>query len=130
MKHLTRFLLTAVLLGVAGCFTFEKAELPAAGGTHLQMYNTGHYLFDCVPLASGNVKEKPFLPFVLFRNDADMDKMQRRFMAEVAKTGGTAHDVTYHMDNSVITMIPILYISVPIPYILTYREMQLSGEIK
>lgn len=132
IRQLIRFVVVSATMCFAGCFTMETAKVPGpTGGTHLQAHNSGYYLFHLVPLASGNISEDPSCPFVLFRDDVDMDKMQKRFLNKAAKIGGgTVQDITYAMDDNVITMVPILYVTIPIPYLITSREIQVSGVIR
>ncbi len=71
------------------------------------------------------------MPWVMFRNDVTHDKVQRRFMMAAKKLGKTDIDnLTYIIDESVLFEIPGIEFPIPIPYLLTYRNIQLSGVIR
>ena len=141
MKHLifSSALFLGLLMLAGGCFTIEKGDLPRTGQKHLLVSNYGWYLFHAIPVACGNANEDRFLPFVSFRNDVTLNKVQSRFMGEARKyaqdSGRTLADVEiddlcYTTSESVMLTIPGLQIPLPIPYLLTYREVQLSGVVK
>lgn len=124
-------LLAAALVLCAGCFNLERAATANPGEEHVFVSNYGWYLFDFIPIACGNAAEDRWLPFVIFRNDVTMDKIQRAFMRSAERTGKTdMRDLTYRNDDTVLFMLPGVDFPIPIPYILTYREIQLSGTVK
>ena len=127
----------AILL--AGCYSMDVASneaLRKSGTTdgtgneqieHVLVSNYGWYLFNCIPIACGNTNTDPRLPWVIFRNDVTMEKIQSRFMAYVNGMKKNVKDLAYTSYDSVMLEIPGSNIPVPIPYLLTYRELQLSG---
>ena len=119
------FLLAALFL--AGCFSIERGQVRTTGEEHILVSNYGWYLFNCIPLASGNTNPDPIFPWVIFRNDVTMEKVQTRFMGYVNGMKKDAKNLTYTSYDSVMFEIPGSNIPVPIPYLLTYREIQLSG---
>ena len=121
---------TAVILAalsMAGCFSIERGLVRATGEEHVLTSNYGWYLFNCIPIACGNTNTDPMLPWVIFRNDVTMEKIQSRFMAYVNGMKKNVKDLAYTSYDSVMLEIPGSNIPVPIPYLLTYRELQLSG---
>ena len=115
-------------LHFAGCFTMERAVIPYTGGSeHMLASNYGWYLFNVIPLACGNAREDRWTPWVLFRNDVTMDKIQRRFTGYAEEHGFEMHDLTYSTKASVMFDVPGMNLPLPVPYLLTYREIQLSG---
>ena len=155
-------LVCALLLGLAGplclsgCFSIDHGRLIRTDEEHVLVSNYGWYLFNLIPLACGNANEHASAPFVLFRNDVTMDKVQRRFMmfadgygrsaadgradaAQAVEYGETVErisdrvkvrDLAYTTRESVLFEIPSVNIPFPLPYILTYREIQLSGVLE
>ena len=119
---------SAILL--AGCFTLDSADLRSTGEEHVCVGNRGWYLFNIIPLACGNASEDPFMPWVFFRNDVTMDKIQRRFMDYAHFYGKQTGDMSYYTQESVLFEIPGTDFPVPVPYLLTYKEIQLSGVLK
>jgi len=124
-------LLAGLALGLAGCMTVETADLPGTErGRHVLVRNVGKYLFNCVPMGCGNMSDDPTCRFVMFRDDVTMDKVQHRFLAECGKAGGNVTDVVYHSENDIFLQIPLFSISIPVPYVWTTREIQITGVVK
>jgi len=125
--------ITAILgaaLSLAGCFTLDSADMHITGEEHVCVGNNGWYLFHVIPLACGNAAEEPFMPWVLFRNDVTMDKVQKRFMDYANFYGKTPKGMNYFTQESVMFEVPGTDFPIPLPYILTYKEIQLSGVLK
>lgn len=59
-----------------------------------------------------------------------MDKVQSRFMEYALKTAKTPKDLKYTDYDTVMFDVPLLQYPLPIPYVLCYREIQLSGNLK
>lgn len=97
---------------------------------HVLVTNYGWYLFNIIPLACGNASENASFPFVFFRNDVQMDKLQRRLIREAERQDRKVENLVWNNYNSVLFSIPFVNLPAPVPYILTYREKQLSGELK
>lgn len=113
---------------LAGCFTVESGRIESTGEDNVLVSNYGWYLFHCIPLACGNANDDSILPWVMFRNDVTMDKIQERFFKHAdTKKGMTAKNLSYMTHESVLLEIPGSNIPIPLPYILTYKEIQLSG---
>ena len=125
---LSRILAAVVALSSsAGCFSMQKARINATGETHVHVSNYGWYLFHAIPLACGNANADGWAPWVLFRDDVSLDKTQARFMAYANNKGAQVNEIEYNGSESVMLNIPGLGLQLPIPYLLTYREIQLSG---
>ena len=129
MKNSLKYTLAAGLLGLVGCFSIETAPV-ASSGTAVYARNYGMYLFNCVPLFCGNASEDPKCSFVMFRNDVMMDKIQARVIADAEKKGLRFEDASWHCTDQITLRVPVLAMEIPVPYILTYREKQLSGVYK
>ena len=133
MKNIILLPLAAVLIGgaLSGCFTIENTKIAATGEHHVFVSNYGWYLFNCIPLVCGNAAPDACIPFVMFRNDVTMDKIQRRFMDRAKSlSDGEIFDLSYSNDDSVLFEVPGLEFPLPVPYILTYHEIMLSGGVK
>ena len=135
----TRFLKTMAVFGIlaasflsGGCFSIQHSSIDSTGEEHVFVSNYGWYLFGgVVPVACGNAAENASIGFVLFRDDVTMDKIQRRFMEYADKADKNEIDnLSYHNYATVLFDIPGLDIPFPIPYIITYKEIQLSGVLK
>ena len=97
---------------------------------HVLVTNFGWYLFGAIPIVCGNAAEDAYTPFVIFRNDVQMDLLQRRLFKEAERQQYQVETLVWNNYDSVLFNLPFVNIPVPIPYILTYREKQLSGELK
>lgn len=123
-----RNLLIVSLLILAGCFSIENSCLKTTLDQQVVVSNYGWYLFEFIPLACGNANENASLPWAFFRNDVTMDKIQARFFSYVDKKDGfETIDLSYRVNESVLFEIPGSNIPIPLPYIFTYKEIQLSG---
>ena len=128
-------LLTAALTAcLCGCFSMESSVSCVTGDEHAVVSNAGCYLFNVIPLFCGNASPdengQHAFPFVMFRDDVTMDKLQQRLMDRAAQTGRRAEDLAYHNYESVMITIPWTNFIIPIPYVLCTHEIQLSGVLR
>lgn len=125
-------LILCVTICLTGCFSVHSAQAPDGQGEHLVVRNYGWYLLNCIPVGCGNAAPDPLLPFVVFRDDVEMDRIQEIFTEYAALKGKTPTELNYDVKDEVMSIFPLLgyAVSIPIPYILTYREIQLSGVLK
>lgn len=111
-------------LGLSGCFTVETAKLKSDGSEHVVMNNFGWKLFNWIPLASGDASGDSVNDTTFFRDDVTLEKMQARF---------TAYAAGRRIDCPVVDANDTVFIHVfgiPIPYVLTYKELTISGTMK
>lgn len=120
-------------LCLTGCFSLDTGVSDITREEQILVSNYGWKLFDFIPLFCGNTTEgasgKVF-PFVVFRDDVTMDKLQGRLMSYAAKSQKQVDNLVYHDFSSVMLYLPLIGEVLPIPYVLTYRELQLSGVLK
>lgn len=114
--------------GLTGCFSLDHGRFVRTNEEHVLVSNYGWYLFNYIPLACGNANQDRWLPWVMFRNDVQMDKIQGRFMDYAGPR--KMRDLAYTTSESVLLTIPGINLPLPIPYVLTYREIQLSGVLE
>ena len=100
---------------LAGCLSTEVSKSDVSGVEHILTSDYGWKLFNCIPL---------------FRSDITNERVQKALAEEAAKRGKKAANLTYHNYDTVLLQIPILYIPVPVPYLLCYHEIQLSGVLQ
>lgn len=124
------FLLSVALCGaicITGCFSLESEVSKTNGQEHVVAKNYGWSLFNCLPLCCGNVNAQGRVgPWAFFRDDVTLDKMHERFLRHAAEKGRPAQDVCCHSYDSVM----IYILSIPIPHVFTYKEIQISGVLK
>lgn len=125
-------------LALCGCFNFELAKTPEftqkrlLGNdgmpiAHCITSNYGWYLFNCIPLITGNASPDAWWPWVMFRNDVTLDKLQDRLVtaSQRMKTDIVDLEVSY-VDTCMIS-IPSVKINTTLG-ILWYKELQLSAD--
>ena len=124
------FLLGPCLLG--GCYSFETSTSSVTGERHAIVMNYGWHLFNTFPLICGNTTPEPDRcgPWAWFRDDVTFENTQKRFMEEIGTMNGEVTDMSYWVRENFLYEIPFLQVPLPIPYLLTYREIQLSGVLK
>lgn len=115
---------------LSGCFSVNTAISPQSGEEHVVVRNYGWVLFNCIPLVCGNSAKDASSPWAFFRNDVTMDKIQAHFMDYAVRCGKRPEDLKYTDYDSVLFDIPFVQFPLPIPYIICYREIQLSGNLR
>ncbi len=135
MTNALRLIAAATAAGLSGCFSFDSNVSVQTGEEHVLVSNFGWRLFNCIPIACGNATDpaggKRFGPWAFFRDDVTMDKIQKR-LADYAATRPEKEltSLAYHNYDTLFVSIPYTEVPIPIPYIVTYREIQLSGVMK
>lgn len=123
-------LLFSTALVLSGCFSIDVGTNRITNDRHVLVKNNGWYLFGSLPLVCGNISADDDSAFTFFRDDVTMDKIQDRFMDYAKKENLVPQDMTYHANEQVLFTIPATTIAIPIPYVLAYREIQLSGVLQ
>jgi hypothetical protein len=130
MKFCAKIATLCVTLCLTGCFSLDTATLSMTGEEHVVVRNYGWKLFNCVPIVCSNASKDYVLPWAFFRDDVTMDKVQYRFMDYAKNKGVEISDLKYTYYDTVLFNLPIVQYPLPIPYLLCYREIQLSGNLK
>ncbi len=123
MKFSLIIVLACATLCLTGCHTVQTATL-TTGEEHVMMNNYGWKFFNWIPLVCGNASPDAVCGCVLFRDDVTMEKIQDRFMSYAA--GRTVECPVYDVNDSMFFTL----FGIPIPYVLTYKEITLSGTMK
>jgi len=134
MQITARLFLLAVAIGLSGCFSIDHAVSPLSGNEHVLVSNYGWQLFNCIPIVCGNATDprspEYSSPWAFFRDDVTMDKIQERLLKHAEERSKTPVELFYHNYDTVFISIPFTSVPIPIPYIVCYREIQLSGVLK
>ena len=130
LRTVTASLLAGVTLCLAGCFSLECAKPDSSDEEHLVVRNYGWRLFYFLPIVCGNTRTGSSFPWSFFNNEVTMDNIQQRFMEHAAKHGKTPCDLVYSNYDTVMWSIPLVEVPIPVPYLLCYNEIQLSGNLK
>lgn len=132
MKRIANQFIFSLALVLGGCYSFETSTSKVTGERHAIVMNYGWHLFNRIPLVCGNATPEPDRcgPWAWFRDDVTFENTQKRFMEEIGTMNGEVTDLSYWVRENFLYEIPFLQIPLPIPYLLTYREIQLSGVLK
>ncbi len=136
-KLLTRSILLGTAL-FAGCYSMDVATTSslrtsalspddAMPKEHIVVANYGWYLFNWIPLVCGNAKPGSLMPWSFFSNEVSTPLLHDRMMSRAAATDSDVRDLVFFRDETVIFTFPGTNFPIPIPYVLTYREIQFSG---
>lgn len=123
--------LFALLALAAGCFSMDATPmrlrtLHGVPTEHVLIANNGWYLFNAWPLACGNAYEDATFRWRLFRDDVNADILQDRLTRYAARKGRDVTELNVFNDEQVLLSIPGTSFPLPVPYVLTFRETQLS----
>lgn len=135
-KFLPYFFCFAGLLGFPGCFSLESTPLgaPHANCTiqgeavaHVVVSNFGWYFFDCWPIVCGNITPGKEGGFSFFRDTVDEKLMLNRILSYAAERDCDIVDLQLFNNDEVLMTIGIGGLSLPLPYVISFRDMQYSG---
>jgi len=121
-----------------GCYTVHTASSPSLSKLklsgengeiveHVLFENTGWFLFYHIPIVCGNTADDAVLPMSFFSDQVTDDTVWRR-MEERAKSLGARAVRTADASIEDVTFdVPGLSFPLVVPYVLCYREAQVSG---
>ena len=127
------------LLFAAGCFSLETFPLGDAAGHSIELFgndaqatehvvvsNFGWYFFNRWPIVCGNAHVDRWVPWRFFRNDVDENVIQRRLMDYASARECDVRDLQVFNNAEVLMSIGVGGVSLPLPYVISYRELQYS----
>ena len=139
MKNTLHFLAVAGLLFAAGCFSLETSPLGDGAGRAIELYgnaeeasehvvvsNFGWYFFNRWPIVCGNAHAERTFPWRFFRNDVDENVLQRRLINYAVARNCDIRDLHIFNNAEVLMSIGVGGVSLPLPYVISYRELQYS----
>lgn len=135
--RISRLALPAAAM-LCGCYSMDIAGNPTlhssgpADGTrkpveHVLISNYGWYLFNRLPLVCGNATSGDSFPWKFFTDQVNPGVVHDRMMEYAASRNANAEELVANCDEKVFLEIPGSEIPVPIPFLLCYREVQLSA---
>ena len=124
MKKVFVIALAGVASFLSGCFSLDTADVKMTNEEHVLVRNYGWQLFNCIPLFCGNGDITGTCPFIMFRDDVTMERVQDRFAAYA--DGREIKCPVYNNTDSVF----FDFFGWPIPYILCYKEVSMSGTME
>ena len=115
MKRVGLFLSLCATLCLTGCLSTEVSKSEVCGTEHIFVSDYGWKLFNWIPV---------------FRSDITLERVQKELMDESARRGRTATELVYHTYDKVSFDIPLFVVTLPIPYVICYHSVQLSGVLQ
>ena len=139
MKKIFHFLMAGGLLLTVGCFNLETTPLGDASNQSIQLHgdkeqasehvvvsNFGWYFFNRWPIVCGNAHVDRWAPWRFFRNDVDENVLQRRLMDYASARECNVTDLQIFNNAEVLMSIGVGGVALPLPYVISYRELQYS----
>ena len=102
-------------LCLTGCLSTEVSKSEVCGVEHIYVSDYGWKLFNWIPI---------------FRSDITLGRVQAEMLAEAKRRGKTVTDLTWHTMEKVSFDIPLVIVTLQVPYIFCYHDIQLSGVLK
>lgn len=94
---------------------------------HYYVLNYGWYLFDRFPLACGDTDPDALIRFSFFSDQVRSDLLMQQFNDRVKATGTEPCSVVTTIEDGVTFDVPGLSFPLVLPYIICFREVQVSG---
>lgn len=139
MKNALQIFLLSAVAVLTGCFNLESSHLgdessrtfllqsnDSKSAEHVIISNFGWYFFNKWPIACGNAHENRRTPWVFFRDDVDEDVIQSRLIKYATARECDVVDLHIFNNAEVLMSIGVGGVSLPLPYVFSYRELQLS----
>ena len=104
-----------VTLCLTGCMSTEVSKSDVSGAEHIYVSDYGWKLFNWIPL---------------FRSDITLERVQTEVAAEAKRRNKVAAGLVYHNHDKVTFDIPLVVITIPVPYVICYHDVQVSGVLK
>lgn len=104
-----------MVLCLSGCLTIDHATSAVTGEEHVVVSDYGWRLFNFFPL---------------FRSEITHERIQKALLDYAAERGKYAEGLVYNDHETVMLEVPTLSFTIPIPYIVCYQEVQISGVLK
>lgn len=136
MKRLLQIFASFALAIFAGCYSMDIATTDSLKGSalskeddkpleHVVVSNYGWFLFNTVPLVCGNAAPGASFPWRFFSNHVTAELLHDRLMAHAAAIDANARNLVFIRNENVLLNIPTF--QSPIPYLITYKEIQFSA---
>lgn len=94
---------------------------------HVVVSNYGLYLFNYVPLACGNTTSGAWFPWTFFSDRVSSPLLHDKMMAYAASKKANVKELAFFRYEQVFFNVPGTKFTIPIPYLLCFREIQFSG---
>ena len=128
--------LLAIMLG--GCYSMDVGTNAALQNSelvegvdkpveHVLISNYGWYLFNCIPLVCGNATPGESFPWKFFTDQVNPILLHDRLMTYANSKDANVKNIVFSRDERVFFDVPGTEIPCPLPFLVCYQEIQLSG---
>ena len=128
--------LFAIVLG--GCYSTDVGTNTALQNSelkegvdkpieHVLISNYGWYLFNCIPLVCGNATPGESFPWKFFTDQVNPILLHDRLMTYANSKDANVKNIVFSRDERVFFDVPGTEIPCPLPFLVCYQEIQLSG---
>ena len=128
--------LFAIVLG--GCYSTDVGTNTALQNSelkegvdkpieHVLISNYGWYLFNCIPLVCGNATPGESFPWKFFTDQVNPILLHDRMMEYANSKNANVKNIVFTRDERVFFEVPGTEIPCPLPFLVCYHEIQLSG---
>jgi hypothetical protein len=128
--------LFAIVLG--GCYSMDVGTNTALQNSelkegvdkpieHVLISNYGWYLFNCIPLVCGNATRGESFPWKFFTDQVNPILLHDRMMEYANSKNANVKNIVFTRDERVFFEVPGTEIPCPLPFLVCYHEIQLSG---
>ena len=94
---------------------------------HVLISNYGWYLFNCIPLVCGNAMPGESFPWKFFADQVNPILLHDRMMEYANSKNANVKNIVFTRDERVFFEVPGTEIPCPLPFLVCYHEIQLSG---
>ena len=105
----------ALALGLGGCLTVDHAASEVTGVEHVVVSDYGWKLFNVFPI---------------FRSEISQGRVQQTLLDYAAARGKRAENLTCFNYETVMFDVPTLSVTIPVPYLVCYQKIQISGVLR
>lgn len=130
------FLICALLTG--GCYSLQVASNEALRNSaiekgknepveHILISNYGWYLFNYIPIVCGNTVSTDTIPWVFFSNHVNPILLHDKMIAYASAKNANIRNLSIRRTEKVFFEFPGSQIPVPIPFLISFQEVQVSG---
>ena len=138
MKILTLPIVVLLAIMLGGCYSMDVGTNAALQNSelvegvdkpieHVLISNYGWYLFNCIPLVCGNAMPGESFPWKFFADHVDPVLLHDRMMTYAKSKNANLKNIVLARDERVFFEVPGTEIPCPIPFLVCYQEIQLSG---
>ena len=138
MKILTLPIVVLLAIMLGGCYSMDVGTNAALQNSelvegvdkpieHVLISNYGWYLFNCIPLVCGNATRGESFPWKFFTDQVNPILLHDRLMTYANSKDANVKNIVFSRDERVFFDVPGTEIPCPLPFLVCYQEIQLSG---